>query len=253
MASRKPRRLHGGADAWPRTHRKRIGGGGRTRTYEGYASGFTVRPLCRSGHSPALAGGREARPQRAAGGSYDEPRRWCQRASRRPGHDRRARTCRRPPIVAGPRPAYKPGMSHRPTAPPRPQRRCPPPAATAGGAPRRLRISSTASIRCMAALANPRRVVLRVIATPNALARLAEAGAPLPGGARGGRAARPRPPARQRGGAPGDRPRGRAARAAAARIRSTGRGSSSSSTRSPTPTMSGPSSARRWPSAPTRC
>src|SRR5437667_5463287 len=29
-----------------------IGGGGRTRTYEGIASGFTVRPLCRSGHSP---------------------------------------------------------------------------------------------------------------------------------------------------------------------------------------------------------
>ena len=30
------------------------GGGGRTRTYEGIASGFTVRPLCRSGHSPEL-------------------------------------------------------------------------------------------------------------------------------------------------------------------------------------------------------
>src|SRR5688572_23524750 len=28
------------------------GGGSRTRTYEGLASGFTVRPLCRSGHSP---------------------------------------------------------------------------------------------------------------------------------------------------------------------------------------------------------
>ncbi len=28
------------------------GGGGRTRTCEGIASGFTVRPLCRSGHSP---------------------------------------------------------------------------------------------------------------------------------------------------------------------------------------------------------
>src|SRR5262245_51134079 len=28
------------------------GGGSRTRTYEGEASGFTVRPLCRSGHSP---------------------------------------------------------------------------------------------------------------------------------------------------------------------------------------------------------
>src|SRR5689334_1810684 len=28
------------------------GGGSRTRTYEGIASGFTVRPLCRSGHSP---------------------------------------------------------------------------------------------------------------------------------------------------------------------------------------------------------
>src|SRR5258707_3419494 len=30
----------------------KAGGGGRTRTYEGLASGFTVRPLCRSGHSP---------------------------------------------------------------------------------------------------------------------------------------------------------------------------------------------------------
>src|SRR5260370_41121152 len=36
-------------------------GGGRTRTYEGIASGFTVRPLCRSGHSPA-----EAAPKHAA-------------------------------------------------------------------------------------------------------------------------------------------------------------------------------------------
>ena len=31
---------------------KHNGGGSRTRTYEGVASGFTVRPLCRSGHSP---------------------------------------------------------------------------------------------------------------------------------------------------------------------------------------------------------
>ena len=31
--------------------RAKAGGGGRTRTYEGLASGFTVRPLCRSGHS----------------------------------------------------------------------------------------------------------------------------------------------------------------------------------------------------------
>ena len=30
----------------------KTGGGSRTRTYEGEASGFTVRPLCRSGHSP---------------------------------------------------------------------------------------------------------------------------------------------------------------------------------------------------------
>jgi hypothetical protein len=35
--------------------KKTYGGGGRTRTYEGLASGFTVRPLCRSGHSPAQA------------------------------------------------------------------------------------------------------------------------------------------------------------------------------------------------------
>ena len=31
---------------------QRSGGGSRTRTCEGVASGFTVRPLCRSGHSP---------------------------------------------------------------------------------------------------------------------------------------------------------------------------------------------------------
>ncbi len=35
---------------------ERRGGGGRTRTYEGIASGFTVRPLCRSGHSPSHVG-----------------------------------------------------------------------------------------------------------------------------------------------------------------------------------------------------
>ena len=39
--------------AAPREARRaKRGGGGRTRTYEGIASGFTVRPLCRSGHSP---------------------------------------------------------------------------------------------------------------------------------------------------------------------------------------------------------
>ena len=31
------------------------GGPGRTRTYEGCASGFTVRPLCRSGHRPMFS------------------------------------------------------------------------------------------------------------------------------------------------------------------------------------------------------
>ena len=35
--------------------RRMAGGGGRTRTYEGLASGFTVRPLCHSGHSPVSA------------------------------------------------------------------------------------------------------------------------------------------------------------------------------------------------------
>ena len=34
------------------------GGGGRTRTCEGIASGFTVRPLCRSGHSPIAGSNR---------------------------------------------------------------------------------------------------------------------------------------------------------------------------------------------------
>jgi hypothetical protein len=36
----------------PRLNHRAGGGGSRTRTYEGIASGFTVRPLCRSGHSP---------------------------------------------------------------------------------------------------------------------------------------------------------------------------------------------------------
>jgi len=31
---------------------RQFGGRGRTRTYEGVAKGFTVLPLCRSGHSP---------------------------------------------------------------------------------------------------------------------------------------------------------------------------------------------------------
>ncbi len=53
--------------------RKESGGGGRTRTYEGLASGFTVRPLCRSGHSPTSARpwledeNASVRPRRMAG------------------------------------------------------------------------------------------------------------------------------------------------------------------------------------------
>ncbi len=62
--------------AFRRRHKVRqnwgvAGGGGRTRTYEGLASGFTVRPLCRSGHSPHPQGtsprGRK-RPGRGRGG-----------------------------------------------------------------------------------------------------------------------------------------------------------------------------------------
>lgn len=46
-----------GRQTWPAAKQHKInrignGGRGRTRTYEGIASGFTVRPLCRSGHSP---------------------------------------------------------------------------------------------------------------------------------------------------------------------------------------------------------
>ena len=40
------------------------GGGSRTRTYEGLASGFTVRPLCRSGHSPIVSQGDAAAMKR---------------------------------------------------------------------------------------------------------------------------------------------------------------------------------------------
>jgi hypothetical protein len=44
--------LTGGVSVNNEARNKADGGGGRTRTYEGIASGFTVRPLCRSGHSP---------------------------------------------------------------------------------------------------------------------------------------------------------------------------------------------------------
>jgi hypothetical protein len=44
-------------ESHPKSKARRVaGGGGRTRTYEGLASGFTVRPLCHSGHSPLSAG-----------------------------------------------------------------------------------------------------------------------------------------------------------------------------------------------------
>jgi hypothetical protein len=50
---------------WGKGGGAKDGGGSRTRTYEGIASGFTVRPLCRSGHSPSLAGDRRSGPGRA--------------------------------------------------------------------------------------------------------------------------------------------------------------------------------------------
>src|SRR6185437_5784460 len=61
------------------------GGGCRTRTYEGLASGFTVRPLCRSGHSPVLeqmSGGRN-RPAFAEAGLMLRRRPACQLETRR--------------------------------------------------------------------------------------------------------------------------------------------------------------------------
>ena len=42
------------------------GGRCRTRTYEGVASGFTVRPLCRSGQSPTLLLTVKVRPATAS-------------------------------------------------------------------------------------------------------------------------------------------------------------------------------------------
>ena len=45
------RHFHQGPDA-RHAGCNRNGGGSRTRTYEALRSGFTVRPLCRSGHSP---------------------------------------------------------------------------------------------------------------------------------------------------------------------------------------------------------
>ena len=82
-------------------------------------------------------------------------------------------------IVGRARDAYKPAMNHRP--PPRRDRRNPrnrtsrPPAERSEGP---FFIYGMHPVQ--AALANPRRVVRRVIATANALARLAEAGATLP-------------------------------------------------------------------------
>ena len=51
---------------------RRRGGGGRTRTYEGLASGFTVRPLCRSGHSP-FGARPEAKTPRTSRGAIGPP------------------------------------------------------------------------------------------------------------------------------------------------------------------------------------
>ncbi len=52
--------------------REESGGGGRTRTYEGLASGFTVRPLCRSGHSP-FGAWPEAKTPRTSRGAIGPP------------------------------------------------------------------------------------------------------------------------------------------------------------------------------------
>jgi hypothetical protein len=50
--ARQPSRPQAGLPSRSARQGAKAGGGGRTRTYEGIASGFTVRPLCHSGHSP---------------------------------------------------------------------------------------------------------------------------------------------------------------------------------------------------------
>ncbi len=54
------------------------GGGSRTRTYEGLASGFTVRPLCRSGHSPIVSQRDGGRDEAADAAAYAAPAAQCQ-------------------------------------------------------------------------------------------------------------------------------------------------------------------------------
>ena len=56
----------------------RPGGGGRIRTYEGLASGFTVRPLCRSGHSPVSPDTCKALAREAGARLMESGRRPCQ-------------------------------------------------------------------------------------------------------------------------------------------------------------------------------
>ena len=76
---------------------------------------------------------------------------------------------------------YKPGMSHRHARGiKRQDRRVPNYASRSPGERRTDRLFVYGIHPVLAALANPRRTVLRVIGTPNALARLAESGATLP-------------------------------------------------------------------------
>ncbi len=133
------------------------GGGGRTRTYEGIASGFTVRPLCRSGHSPfpeadALDTQQILPGARADAGVAD----LCKQDGGHVNSNQDPQS--RAPHTVG---DYKHGMQN--------DRRY-------GRSPQREASSNELLYglhTVNAALANPRRTLLRLLATRNASQRLA--------------------------------------------------------------------------------
>ncbi len=148
------------------TRRQNKGGGrGRTRTYEGLASGFTVRPLCRSGHSPIPLGERWPRGQTPGGlagtrAVYGDAGGDCQLQLRR--NDGLSQGHR--PLAARVQSKYANPMSKN-KFPPRPKY-------DPDTGP--VYLYGLHTVR--AALDNPRRRKRELLVTPNALMRLKETG-----------------------------------------------------------------------------
>ena len=240
--------------AWPRHREARKGEGvvgevGLEPT-KAFASGFTVRPLCHSGHSP-IATEPAATARKPAGRAAARLMASGSGACQRDGAGNRRRDARF--VGRPPRPAYKPrdGRDHRP--PPAPQRR----PEHAPRSPAERRPESALDLRHPSGARRARQSAPRDPAHPRHAerrqARRAMPASPSRATPEDDDAARPRPPARRR------RPCIRGSRSRWRRLPAIGlddlkrRASrSSSSTRSPTRTMSGRSSARRRPSAPTR-